>query len=161
MLKLGTERWSYSSKVVQQTQSEADHWNHVAGPQSPHSEIPHSNLWGFMGILFDGIKLSLRKYKNWEHIIIKLKYSIHLWCCDSNLTCLKQTQHSPLKEEAKHSRSPARRKLPWWKMKVKKTQHRGSDKRPSMLENWHSKRQTQQKAHAAQFQIPEDLWFAD
>ena len=82
MLKLGTERWSYSAKVVQ-TQSEADHWNHVAGPQSPHSEIPHSKLWGFMGILFGGRKLFLRKYKNWEHIIIKLKYSIHLWYCNS------------------------------------------------------------------------------
>ena len=38
------------------------------------------------------------------------------------------------KDEAKHSRSPTLRKLPWWKVNVKKTQGRGSDKKPSVLE---------------------------
>ena len=32
---------------------------------------------------------------------------------DSDLIWLKQPQCSPLKEEAKHSRSPTQRKLPW------------------------------------------------
>ena len=33
------------------------------------------------------------------------------------------------------------------------------DKKPSVLEtNWDGKKQTQQKPHAAQSQIPEDLW---
>ena len=40
----------------------------------------------------------------------------------------------PYKEEAKHSRSPTQRKLPWRKWNVKKTQRRGSDKKPSVLE---------------------------
>ena len=37
------------------------------------------------------------------------------------------------KEEAKHSRSSTVRKLPWWKVNAKKTQGRGSDKKPSVL----------------------------
>jgi hypothetical protein len=36
--------------------------------------------------------------------------------------------------EAKHSRSPTQQKLPQWKQNAKKTQCRGSDKKPSMLE---------------------------
>ena len=52
------------------------------------------------------------------------------------------------KEEAKHSRSPLSEKLPRWKVNAKKTQSRGSDKKP---------KQAQQKAHTAQSQIPENL----
>ena len=36
--------------------------------------------------------------------------------------------------EAKHSRSQTWQKLPQWKLGMKKTQLRGSDKKPSMLE---------------------------
>ena len=58
----------------------------------------------------------------------------HLRCLDSDLTWLKQPWHGPLKEEAKHSRSPTQQKLPRWKQNTKKTQHRGSDKKPIVLE---------------------------
>ena len=51
-----------------------------------------------------------------------------------DLTWLKQPRLGPCKEEAKHSRSPTQLKLPRWKLNRKKTQHRGSDKKPSMLE---------------------------
>ena len=61
------------------------------------------------------------------------------------------------KAEAKHSRSPTRQKLPQWKSKTKKTQRSGSDKKPSTL-NPGQQKQTHQKTHAAQSQIPEDLW---
>ena len=40
---------------------------------------------------------------------------------------------------------------------MKKTQHRGSDQKPSVLETGTVKNQTQQKAHVAQLQIPEDF----
>ena len=40
----------------------------------------------------------------------------------------------PLKVEAKHSRSPTHRKLPRWKLNMKKIQCNGSDKKPSLLE---------------------------
>ena len=39
----------------------------------------------------------------------------------------------PHKVEAKHSRSPARRRLLWQKLNSKKTQRSASDKKPSML----------------------------
>ena len=58
----------------------------------------------------------------------------HLWCRFSYLTWLKQPWLDPRKAEAKHSRSPTQQKLPQWKLSMKKTQHRGSDKKPSMLE---------------------------
>ena len=58
----------------------------------------------------------------------------HLWCRDLDLTWLKQSQLGPRKVEAKHSRSPIWRKLPWWKLNVKKTECRGSDKKSSLLE---------------------------
>jgi len=61
-------------------------------------------------------------------------------------------------EEAKHCRSPTWQKLLLWKLNVKKTQCRGSDKKPNVLEIGTEKKRTQQKAHAAQSQIPEDLW---
>ena len=51
----------------------------------------------------------------------------------SDLTQLKQPQPSPREAEAKHSRSPTWCKLPQWKLNAKKTQHRESDKKPSML----------------------------
>ena len=44
--------------------------------------------------------------------------------------------------EAEHEENPAQGKR-------QEAQHAG---------NWDSEKQTQQKAHAAQFQIPEDLW---
>ena len=59
----------------------------------------------------------------------------HLWCLDSDLTWLKQPRLGPYKVEAKHSRSPTRWNLPWWKLRVKKTVCRGSDKKPSVLES--------------------------
>ena len=43
------------------------------------------------------------------------------------------TSVRPRKAEAKHSRSPTQRKLLWQKLNVKKTQHSGSDKKPSVL----------------------------
>ena len=52
----------------------------------------------------------------------------HIWCRDSDLTWLEQRQLSPHKTEAKHSRSLARQKLPWWMLNANKTQCRGSDK---------------------------------
>ena len=58
----------------------------------------------------------------------------HLWCPDSDLNWLKQPLRAPRKEEAKHSRSPAGWRLPQWEVNAKKTQHRGSDKKPSVLE---------------------------
>jgi len=58
----------------------------------------------------------------------------HLWCSDFDLTWLKQPQRGPLKEEAKHCRSPTWQKLSRWKWNAKKTQHSKSDKKPSMLE---------------------------
>ena len=67
--------------------------------------------------------------QNWGNY----KFPWHLWCHDSDLTQLKQPQPSPCEAEAKHSRSPTWCKLPWWKLNVKKTQHSGSDKKPSML----------------------------
>ena len=51
-----------------------------------------------------------------------------------DLTRLKQPQFGPCKEEAKHSRSPTGQKLLQWKLNTKKTQHRGSDKKPNALE---------------------------
>ena len=45
------------------------------------------------------------------------------------------TSVRPRKAEAKHSRSPTQRKLLWQKLNVKKTQHSGSDKKPSVLAN--------------------------
>ena len=51
-----------------------------------------------------------------------------------DLTWLKQPRCGPLKEEAKHNRSPTQQNLPRWELNTKKTQHRGSDKKPSMLE---------------------------
>ena len=44
------------------------------------------------------------------------------------------TLAQPLKVEAKHSRSPTHRKLPRWKLNMKKIQCNGSDKKPSLLE---------------------------
>ena len=46
----------------------------------------------------------------------------------------KTTSLNPHKEEAKHNRSPTWRKLLWWKLNMMKTQHRESDKKPSILE---------------------------
>ena len=59
----------------------------------------------------------------------------HLWCLDSDLTWLKQPRLGPHRVEAKHSRSPTRWNLRWWKLDVKKTQRRGRDTKPSMLES--------------------------
>ena len=50
------------------------------------------------------------------------------------LTWLKQPQRGPHKEGARHSRSPTQQKLPQWKQNAKKTQHRGSDKKPNGLD---------------------------
>ena len=49
------------------------------------------------------------------------------------------------KEEAKHSRSSTLRKLPWWKVNAKKTQGRGSDKKPSVLETGTAKNEFSRK----------------
>ena len=57
----------------------------------------------------------------------------HLWCRFSYLTWLKQPWLDPREAEAKHSRSPTQQKLLQWKLNMKKTQHRGSDKKPSVL----------------------------
>ncbi|XP_055439734.1 uncharacterized protein LOC129654245 [Bubalus kerabau] len=40
----------------------------------------------------------------------------------------------PCEVEAKHSRSPTQQNFSRWKLNVKKTQHSGSDKKPSVLE---------------------------
>ena len=58
--------------------------------------------------------------------------SRHLWCRDSDLTQLKQPWLGPHKIEAKHSRSSA--KASTVEEECKKNQHRGSDKKPSVLE---------------------------
>ena len=58
----------------------------------------------------------------------------HIWCHDSDLTWLKQSQFSPCKAEAKHIRKSNLAKFPQWKLKEKKTQCRGNDKKPSVLE---------------------------
>ena len=49
------------------------------------------------------------------------------------------------KEKAKHSRSPIQQKLPWWELKAKKTQRRGSDKKPNMLETGTAKNELSRK----------------
>ena len=87
------------------------------------------------------------------------KVPLHPWRCDSDLTWLEQPRDGP-HEEAKHSRSPTRQKLLQWKLNMKKTPRRGSDKKSRILEtgNQDSEKQTQQKAHVAQPQIKEDLW---
>ena len=61
-----------------------------------------------------------------------------------------------MKWKTSTTENPTQQKLQWWKLDVKKTQHRGSDKKPSVLEMVTAK-QTQQKAHTAQSQIPENL----
>ena len=48
-------------------------------------------------------------------------------------------------------------KAPMVEANAKKTQRRGSDKKPIVLETG-TENQTQQKAQVAQFQVPEDLW---
>ena len=65
----------------------------------------------------------------------------HLWCPDSYLTWVRQPWHDPCKEEAKQSRSPTWRKLLRWKLNVRRTQHRGSDKMPRVLETGTAKKQ--------------------
>ena len=69
----------------------------------------------------------------------------HIWCHDSDLTWPEQPQLSPCKVEAK------------WKLNERKTQCRGSDKKPTVLKTGTAKTNKQQKAHGAQYQIPEDL----
>ena len=69
----------------------------------------------------------------------------HIWCHDSDLTWLEQPQLSPCKVEAK------------WKLNERKTQCRGSDKKPTVLKTGTAKTNKQQKVHGAQSQIPEDL----
>ena len=78
--------------------------------------------------------LSLQIFVVMRQIQGNYRLSQHLWCHFLDLTWLKKLQHSPHKEEAKHSRSPTPWKLPLWKMNVKKTQCRWSDKKPSTLE---------------------------
>ena len=69
----------------------------------------------------------------------------HLWCHFSEFTGLKQPLHGPSEEEAKYSRSPTRQKLPRWKLNAKKTQCRGSDKEPSLLETGTAKNELSRK----------------
>ena len=68
-----------------------------------------------------------------------------LWCSDSDLTWLKQPWRGPSKEEAKHSRSPTWGKLLRWKWNMNKTQHRGNNKKPSMLETSTAKNELSRK----------------
>ena len=56
----------------------------------------------------------------------------------------------------KHSRSPTWRKRPWGKLNVEKNQHGEVTRSPACWKLGQQK-QTQQKAHVAQFQIPKDL----
>ena len=62
-----------------------------------------------------------------------------------DLTWLKEPWLCPHKEEAKHSRSPTRQKFPWWKLNKKKTQHGGSDKKPSLLKTGTAKHKLSRK----------------
>ena len=57
----------------------------------------------------------------------------------------KTTSLNPHKEEAKHNRSPTWRKLLWWKLNMMKTQHRESDKKPSILETGTAKNKLSRK----------------
>jgi len=62
----------------------------------------------------------------------------------------------PCKEEAKHSRRPTPGKLPHWKLNAKKTQCRGSDKKPSVLKTRTGKSELSRKLTQLSH-IPEDL----
>ena len=70
-----------------------------------------------------------------------------------DLTWLKQPWLGPHKEEAKHGRSPTQQKLPWWKLNTKKTQHRGRDKKPNMLETGTAKNKLSRKLMQLSFRF--------
>ena len=61
------------------------------------------------------------------------------------------------KEATKHSRGTTRGKLPWWKLNEKKTQRRGSDKKPGMLDTRTVKNKLSRKLTQLSL-IPKDLW---
>ena len=80
-----------------------------------------------------------------------------VWCHILDVSWLKQSQLRLREAETKHSRGPTWQKLTWWKLNTKETQSSGSDKKPRVLVTGTTK-QTWQKAHMTQYQIPEDLW---
>ena len=51
--------------------------------------------------------------------------------------------------EDKHKRSPNQQKLQWWKLNMKKTQHRGSDKKPGVLETRTAKTNSAESSHGS------------
>ena len=63
----------------------------------------------------------------------------HIWCHFLDLTWLKQSWLCPCEAEAKHSRSPTLQKLLQWNLNMKKTQCRGIEKKPSVLETGKAK----------------------
>ena len=64
-----------------------------------------------------------------------------------DVTWLKQHQLRPSEAETKH-RSPNQQKLTVWKLKVKETQHSGSDKKPSVLETGTAKTLLAESSHS-------------
>ena len=70
----------------------------------------------------------------------KLQTPPYLWCCDSNLTRLKQPWLSPCEAEAKHSRSPTQRKLPTVEMEQKENPPQGKGHEAQRAGNRDSKK---------------------
>ena len=69
---------------------------------------------------------------------------------------VETTSAQPQRGGGQTQQKPNSAKLLLWKLNVKKPQHSGSDKKPACWKLGQQK-QTRQKAHTAQSQIPEDL----
>ena len=75
----------------------------------------------------------------------KLQTPPYLWCCDSNLTRLKQPQLGPHKGRSSTAEAQLSESSPRWKWNKKKTHRRGRDMKPSVLETGTAKNKLSRK----------------